>query len=95
MSAYDCEVHFATPGAVELRNAVMAQFEVDLPATTTFDHPTVTALAAHINSKLSGRKQHFLNLPPVQGRTSSFTEIVGISSSVAASGAGDRGESSN
>lgn len=34
-----------------MRNSVNTSFGVDLPATATFDHPTVTALAAFIASK--------------------------------------------
>lgn len=36
-----------------MRNSVNARFRVDLPATATFDHPTVTALAAFIASKVA------------------------------------------
>ena len=35
-------------GAVDLRNAVAAEFGVDLPATAAFDYPTVAALAAFV-----------------------------------------------
>lgn len=34
--------------AVELRNAVASKFGVQLPATVTFDYPTVAALAAFV-----------------------------------------------
>ena len=33
-------------GAVELRNALSARFEVNLPATLTFDHPTPSSIAS-------------------------------------------------
>ena len=39
-------------GAVELRNTLSQQFEVQLPATFTFDYPTVSAMAGYINSLL-------------------------------------------
>ncbi len=48
-------------GAVELRNAVAAKFGVDLPATATFDFPTLGALAAHVTGRQGGGA-------PAQGR---------------------------
>ena len=39
-------------GAVELRTALNKTFAVDLPATVTFDYPTVSALASCINTEL-------------------------------------------
>lgn len=39
-------------GAVDLRNALSAQFLVDLPSTVTFDYPTVPALAAFVSTIL-------------------------------------------
>lgn len=35
-------------GALELRDSLSAKFGMELPATLTFDHPTASALAAHI-----------------------------------------------
>lgn len=40
-------------GSVELRNALSAQFEVELPATAVFDYPTVAALAGFIARQLA------------------------------------------
>lgn len=40
-------------GAVELRNALEARFDVSLPATATLDYPSITAMAAFIASKLA------------------------------------------
>lgn len=40
-------------GAVELRNAVSSKFGIELPATVTYDHPSVDALARFIASKIS------------------------------------------
>lgn len=34
--------------AIELRNAINNHFSIDLPATASFDHPTIDALAAFI-----------------------------------------------
>ena len=44
-------------GAVDLRNALGARFGVELPATATFDHPTVAAMAAHVGAALGGARQ--------------------------------------
>jgi acyl carrier protein len=37
-------------GAVELKNALASRFGAELPATLTFDYPSITALAAFIAS---------------------------------------------
>jgi NADPH:quinone reductase-like Zn-dependent oxidoreductase/acyl carrier protein len=37
-------------GAVELRNALSAAFELDLPATLTFDYPSINAISSFIQS---------------------------------------------
>lgn len=42
------EVGLDSLGAVELRNALSQQFEVELPATFTFDYPTAEAMAGYI-----------------------------------------------
>jgi hypothetical protein len=40
-------------GAVELKNSLATRYSLDLPATLTFDYPTVAALAAYIGNNLS------------------------------------------
>ena len=40
-------------GAVELRNALGARFGIELPATTTLDYPTASALAAHLAARMA------------------------------------------
>lgn len=39
-------------GAVELRSALGARFGIEMPATLTFDHPSITALAAYVSANL-------------------------------------------
>ena len=41
-------------GAVELRNAVGARFGIDLPATVSFDYPSIDALAGYISGQAAG-----------------------------------------
>ena len=40
-------------GSVELRNALSAKFEIELPATSVFDYPTVAALSGFIARQLA------------------------------------------
>ena len=40
-------------GAVELRNAVAEQYNISLPATTIFDYPSPTSLAAFVLSLIA------------------------------------------
>ena len=89
-------------GAVELRNAVISKYGIDLPATVTFDYPTISALASYITAKLApalagGMENISSGTWPVPNTAAdafkaSVTEIVGISSSIAASGQRDRGK---
>lgn len=43
-------------GAVELRNSVSEKYGVDLPATVTFDHPSVSALAQYLAAQVAPRQ---------------------------------------
>ena len=44
-------------GAVELRNALDKKFELELPATVTFDYPTIEALSSLFTSALSSSQR--------------------------------------
>ena len=44
-------------GAVELRDALSAKYGADMPPTLTFDHPTITAIAAHLAMTLEPAEQ--------------------------------------
>ena len=44
-------------GAVELRNSVSSKYGVDLPATITFDQPTVRALADYLAATLAPQRR--------------------------------------
>lgn len=80
-------------GAVELRNAVSAKFGVELAATTSLDHPTAAALAAHIAAVLGPQRvahgmvhARITTLGGGRGRVSGrtgTTDIVGMSSALA------------
>jgi acyl carrier protein len=39
-------------GAVELRNALGSEFRAELPATVTFDYPSISALAGFLAGEL-------------------------------------------
>ena len=47
-------------GAVELRNALSDCFGVQLPATVTFDYPTIAAMAAYIQHSLPAQQAPML-----------------------------------
>ena len=40
-------------GAVELRNAISAHFALEVPATLTFDYPTLASMAAFLGPQLA------------------------------------------
>ena len=40
-------------GAVELRNSIARRFDLELPATLMFDHPSLAALAAYLAGQLA------------------------------------------
>ena len=75
-----------------------SSFGVDLPATVTFDHPSVAALAAYIASRLQPaqavtdvQQSSVPDLVTESFTRSQMTEVIGISNSVSTSGREDRG----
>ena len=48
-------------GAVDLRNSISSAFNLTLPATLTFDYPTVAALAAYITSCTVKQPEHVVS----------------------------------
>ena len=86
-----------TTGAVELRNAVSGRFGVELPATMTFDYPTVAAMASFLAARLAppaavGTVSITAAAPPSELASTLTTELIGMSSIMAVSGAGHEGE---
>ncbi len=75
-------------GAVDLRNALSAHFALELPATFTFDHPTVAAMATHIGAAVApepaaAAQPHWRDNALVQhdfgAPTSAAVQLVGLS----------------
>ena len=62
-------------GSVELRNAVQSAFGVELPATVTFDYPTVDALSTFVLSSSSSLALHPQNLTTHQSTLSSYNYL--------------------
>ena len=62
-------------GSVEVRNAVASRFGVELPATVTFDYPSVEALAAYV----VGRMAPAIAAPQVSSLHSLSTDFPQIS----------------
>ncbi|MFC8455055.1 phosphopantetheine-binding protein, partial [Kitasatospora sp. NPDC057223] len=74
-------------GAVDLRNRLNAATGLRLPATALFDHPTGTALAAHISAELAPAAT--AGASPVPAPARSLLELV-AELEAATSGAADR-----
>ena len=69
--------------SVELRNALQARFDLDLPVTVMFDHPTVQALARFISSQLlekepAGQELQVVRSSPAAALQDLVGELQGI-----------------
>lgn len=54
IDAHDCPAPLILLGTVELKNQISKEFGIDLPATVTFDYPSIEALANFIaNHKMA------------------------------------------
>ncbi|WP_408055543.1 SDR family NAD(P)-dependent oxidoreductase [Streptomyces radicis] len=71
------EIGFDSLTAIELRNGLNAATGLRLPASLVFDHPTPTALAAHIAAELTTTPPESA-LPSVRPATDEPVAIVGI-----------------
>ncbi|MYR58021.1 hypothetical protein GTY54_17865, partial [Streptomyces sp. SID625] len=63
------EMGFDSLAAVELRNALRALVGQSLPATLVFDHPSARAVAAHLDTLLSGAEDRTAATAPAAGGT--------------------------
>lgn len=61
-------------GAVELRNSLAARFSIELPATLTFDYPTIFSLADHLSTRL----QAIVHAPPATSQQRQQHPMVSI-----------------
>lgn len=71
-------------GAVELRNSLAARFGADLPATLTFDYPSIAALASFFVKTLSPSLETFSTVkmladPNLEGPIRRTSTVTGIS----------------
>ncbi len=64
-------------GAVELRNALNQHFDIELPATLAFDHPSINAIAQYItaSSKVVDQTSEFILGSKGLSRQSSFHSV--------------------
>jgi len=60
------DIGFDSLAAIELRNALNAETGLGLPSTLVFDHPTPSALAEHVRSRL---------LPPAESVAESTSDV--------------------
>ena len=72
-------------GSVELRNALSQHFELELPATLTFDHPSIAALAKHIAGLVTPAATIVSEPDDAEDESSSMSDTASATSSTASS----------
>ncbi len=73
------ELGFDSLTALELRNLLSLATGLPLPAGLIFDHPTPTALAEHLSTRLAGVQAHVTAAPAVVAANDEPIAIVGMS----------------
>ncbi|KAK9803914.1 hypothetical protein WJX72_004698 [[Myrmecia] bisecta] len=63
--------------AVELRDSLSARFSLELPATLTFDYPTVQALSAHLHSRVTVSTSYTSAMQPYGGQSTGSLQAIG------------------
>ncbi|OSC34959.1 hypothetical protein B8W66_23505, partial [Mycobacterium decipiens] len=82
-AALDADLPFKDLGidslsALELRNSLARHTGLTLPATLVFDHPTPTAIAHHLVSRLSGVATPTLVVSPAEAGVEEPVAVVGM-----------------
>ena len=72
------DLGFDSLAAIELRNQLTADTELELPTTLVFDHPTPAKLATFLRTELLGTRRRLTAAVPHPGRADEPIAIVGM-----------------